>query len=283
MTTFDPADAVATFQTSGTTQGFSGKHLFEPSSLALYDAALLAGFDRFVLADAATLRYLLLVPQRASSSLGYMMRRVASSRGDGQGGSYLDEGADDLDAGRFLHDAARAYEQNVPVCIAGTAFAFVALLDALDGRRFRTRAGSRVMETGGFKGRSRSISRSELYARLSETLGIASRDIVAEYGMTELTSQYYDSPATRAGDRRKTGPPWLRALVLGADGKEVAAGEVGVLRHVDLANRGSVIAIDTEDLAMRAENGEFVLLGRDAAAPARGCSLDAEDLLARRG
>ena len=102
--------------------------------------------------------------------------------------------------------------------------------------------------------------------------------------MTELLSQFYDSPESRASRTRvKVAPPWLRTLVVDAAGREVPAGEVGFLRHVDLGNRSSVVAIDTEDRGYRVTTGAgegFVLLGRDLDAPARGCSLDAEDLLA---
>jgi hypothetical protein len=49
------------------------------------------------------------------------------------------------------------------------------------------------------------------------------------------------------------------------------------LRHVDLSNRSSVVAVETEDLAYATGEG-FVLLGREASAELRGCSLDAEDL-----
>lgn len=285
MTTFDESEAVVAFHTSGTTTSSSGRHLFERTTLALYDAALLAGFDRFMLAGSASqrLRYFLLVPARETSSLGYMMRRVAEERGDARGNTYLDESGDTLDVERFVAGMRSAYAENVPVCVAGTAFAFVALLDALGGRKLLAAAGSRIMETGGFKGRSREIARDELYEALSAALGVPLESVVAEYGMTELTSQYYDAPSSRrSAQRRKAGPPWLRPTIVGPDGNEVRPGEVGVLRHIDLANRGSVIAIETEDLALRCERDEFVLLGRDAQAPLRGCSLDAEDLLARR-
>ncbi|MBV8074036.1 MAG: acyl-protein synthetase [Candidatus Eremiobacteraeota bacterium] len=278
---FDPADAALCFETSGTTASEAGKHYFETP--ALYDAALLASFARFMLEDGAALRYLLLIPERASSSLGYMMRTVAAARGDGSTGWYLR--AEALDVDGFLAAFSAAHSGSVPVCVAGTAFAFVALVAALAARGLELQAprGSRIMETGGFKGRSETVERSVLYAALAQRLGIPAERIVAEYGMTELTSQYYDAHASRSRiePRVKVGPPWLRALVVGADGREVEVGEVGALRHVDLANRGSALAIQTEDLALRVDGAGFVLLGRDAEARLRGCSLDAEDLLAR--
>jgi hypothetical protein len=147
------------------------------------------------------------------------------------------------------------------------------------------------METGGFKGRTRTVDRAALYAQASSRLGVPVQAIVAEYGMTELSSQYYDSlvSRTRAGARVKVAPPWLRPIVVGGDGRPLPRGVVGAIRHVDLANRGSVIAIDTEDLgalvdaSTGSEQAGLVLIGRDDGAELRGCSLDAETLLARRG
>jgi hypothetical protein len=97
--------------------------------------------------------------------------------------------------------------------------------------------------------------------------------------MTELLSQLYDDESSRTSAIRvKVAPPWLRTLVVDGDGREVAFGETGFLRHVDLANRSSVVAVQTEDRGY-ARDGGIVLLERDLDAPPRGCSLDAEELL----
>jgi hypothetical protein len=274
LTTFDPAKAALTFETSGTTGPASGRHSMETP--ALYDAALLAAFDRLVLGDSVRLRYLNLVPnplERPASSLGYMMRRIAERRGDGPAGWYLRGG--ELLFEDFARDVRVASARGQALFIAATAFALVHALEAMESSsaRFALPPGSRIMETGGFKGRSRVVERSELYERTSAAFGVALEAIVSEYGMTELTSQYYDHPVTR----HKVGPPWLRARVVGPDRRTVAPGQVGALLHVDLANRSSCIAIQTEDLGVRHDGG-FVLLGREQDAPPRGCSLDAERL-----
>jgi len=300
LATFPPDETAAWFETSGTTGARGGRH--ELPTTRLYDAALLASFDRMLLADGARLRYLNLVPdprERPHSSLGHMMGVVARERGDGDGGWYLH--GDALDAGAFVRDAARATAAGRAVCVATTAFALVALLDALAERGITLAlpAGSRIMETGGFKGRTRVVDRTTLYAQASSRLGVPCDAIVAEYGMTELSSQYYDSFASRARaqTRVKVPPPWLRPIVVGGDGRPLPRGVVGAIRHVDLANRGSVIAIDTEDLgalvddpstgsaAADTASGQagLVLIGRDEGAELRGCSLDAETLRARRG
>ncbi len=280
--TVAPERAGLWFETSGTTQARSGRHYLETS--ALYEAALLAGFDRAMLADGAQLRYLMLVPdprERPHSSLGYMMATVARERGDGHEGWYLHD--DVLDVTGFCNAVERAHAGNTALCIATTAFALLALLDQLatSGRGLPLPAGSRVMETGGFKGRTRVVGREELYARTAAVFAIDESAIVAEYGMTELSSQYYDSPGSRWSARRiKLPVPWLRPLVVDVMGKPLPDGIVGAIRHIDCANRSSVVAIETEDLGAITPEG-LLLLGREEGAALRGCSLDAEDLLRR--
>ncbi len=306
LATFPPSETAAWFETSGTTRGRGGRH--ELATTRLYEAALLASFDRMMLADVlrsgrndARLRYMNLVPdprENPHSSLGFMMGVVARERGDGADGWYLH--GDALDVDGFVRDVARARADGVAVCVAATAFALVALTDALAERGVTLALpdGSRIMETGGFKGRTRVVERAVLYAEASARLGVPVEAIVAEYGMTELSSQYYDAFASRnrVEPRVKVAPPWLRPIVVDGEGRPLPLGVVGAIRHVDLANRGSVIAIETEDLGALVEaqaHGDggaaadarpgLVLLGRERGAELRGCSLDAESLLARRG
>ncbi len=70
----------------------------------------------------------------------------------------------------FHADLRAAIRRMQPVCLAATAFALVHLLDALDAHRPARHVppGSRVMETGGFKGRSRTVPREELYDRICD-------------------------------------------------------------------------------------------------------------------
>ena len=281
LCTFDPNDAFLVFETSGTTRGIGGKHYMETSGL--YDGALLAGFHDAMLRDhSEPLRYFQLVPnpaERPQSSLGYMMDRVAEVYGDYKGGWYLHD--DTLDVEGFVRDARVAISEGAAVCIAGTAFAFVNLLDEFKAHGIRSlplASGSRIMETGGFKGRTRIVERSELYDQLGAAFGLPSHRIIAEYGMTELTSQYYDS--TFDAVRIKNSPPWMRPRVVGPDGRTLPNGIVGALVHVDLANRSSCVAIQTEDLGVAAPDGGIVLIGRERGAQLRGCSLDAEQLRA---
>jgi hypothetical protein len=136
------------------------------------------------------------------------------------------------------------------------------------------------METGGFKGRGREWERDDLHRAIADRLGAARDHVVNQYGMTELGSQFYDSVLARPREpRRKLGPPWARVLLRDPEtGVEVGDGEVGVVHVLDLANTGSVIAIQTADLARRIGDG-FDVLGRAPGAEERGCSIAADAML----
>ncbi|HYV29210.1 MAG TPA: hypothetical protein VFA77_16875, partial [Candidatus Eisenbacteria bacterium] len=163
-----------------------------------------------------------------------------------------------------------------PLLILGTAFSFVHLVDYLQHRnlRFQLPPGTCVLETGGYKGRSRELPKEELHNLIDQLLGVPRTHIVCEYGMSELSSQAYDHVvSSRDTHRLFHFPPWTRVQVISPEnGREVAAGETGLLRVFDLANVWSVMAIQTEDLVIRRKNG-FELIGRAALAEQRGCSL----------
>ena len=185
---------------------------------------------------------------------------------------------------RQLLSYARLVTADGQVLLLGTAFSFVHLLDSLAERKlyYALPPGSRVMETGGYKGRSRSLSKADLQALITRRLGIPLSHIVCEYGMSELSSQAYDRVVggDQPNDRSEKGarrvfrfPPWVRAQIVSPEtGRKVAEAETGLIRVFDLANIFSVMAIQTEDLGVR-RGGGFELLGRAAQAEPRGCSL----------
>ena len=285
----DPARATV-FRTSGTTRGAGRRGAHYLPDLALYDASLRAGFSTHLLPGVERLRIVSLVPHPhdvPDSSLSHMVGEVARAFGTVASGWYL------TPDGGIAHEPLAAALLEVessgePVCVAGTAFAFVHWLDALAerGETFRLSPGSRVMDTGGFKGRSREVTREELYGAIAERLGVPAAWCVNEYGMTEMSSQFYDGVAGSAdppGERLHSGPPWVRTRAADPETLRLLPhGEVGVLRHWDLANLHSVMAIQTADLGVTAPGG-FRVLGRAAGATARGCSLAMDDLLAALG
>lgn len=276
------------FRTSGTTTELRGR--LELDTLALYETSLVPTFRLHMLPDlppGGRMEMRILAPSRKAlpdSSLSHMFAVLLPLFGTPESGFDLaPEGSDAKELARKLRDAAA---HGLPLVVCGTAFAFVHLLDALEAWRetLPLPEGSRVMETGGFKGRSRTLGRDALHATIADRLGVPATRIVNQYGMTELGSQFYDSVLRFPGQaRRKLGPPWARARVVDPEsGEEVAEGDTGMIVLVDLANTGSVCAIQTADLGRRLGDG-FEVLGRAEGAEARGCSIAADEMLAPDG
>jgi hypothetical protein len=200
--------------------------------------------------------------------------------GDAESGFDLRGGS--LDVAGHLAALEKAAADDEAVLLCGTAFALVHLLDSLAARgaRVALAPGSRVMETGGFKGRARELPREALYDEIEHALGVPASRIVNQYGMTELASQFYDSVLCQPGKvRRKLGPPWARVRLADPEtGGGTESGAKGLVEIVDLANTGSVLAVQTADVGHRVEDG-FEVLGRQPGAEARGCSIAAEEML----
>ncbi len=286
FTSLAAADRTAVFHSSGTTRQPPSRHFHNAESLALYEASLLPWFERHLLPDrprlaSDRLRFLALTPPADAaphSSLAHMFRCVvvAFGRADSAfAGAVGEDGGWVLNGDSAAATLAEAERSGEPLGVLGTAFSFVHLLDHLEaaGRRFVLPAGSRVLETGGYKGRSRTLPKPELHALIGRRLDVPAERIVCEYGMSELGSQAYDAVAGVTASRVFRFPPWARTVVVSPEtGREVGDGEPGLLRVFDLANVRSVLAIQTEDLAVRRGDG-FELLGRAELAEPRGCSL----------
>ncbi len=266
------AERTAVFHSSGTTGQQPSRHFHNAESLALYEASLLPWFQAH-LPQSSSCVCLTPPPETAPhSSLVHMFATVGRTLAANEFafcGVLARDGSWGLDFQKAIALLADAISQNHPVAMFGTAFNFVHLLDHLaeTGRRLQLPAGSRVLETGGYKGRSRTLLKSELHSLIEGCLGVRAEAIICEYGMSELSSQAY---ATRGIFHF---PPWARVQIISPEtGREVAEGETGLIRVFDLANVYSVMALQTEDLGIR-RGGGFELLGRATLAEPRGCSL----------
>ena len=271
------ARARALYLTSGTTTGNSGvQRLLFPDlyrQAALRTVAALGPLKP--LKKERPLFFLTASPaDKPTSSLGAMFGFFKAEWGAPGSAFFVKDDALRLAAlRRALEKAARARK---PVGLLGTAFSFVHLIDA-GWAPLRLPKGSFLLETGGFKGRSREVAKPELYRALSALFGIPQRDIWNEYGMTELSSQAYARDV--AGEHRL--PPWAKLVAVDpATGKILPPGRRGLARWIDLANVDGVLALETQDLAVRtrADGRAFRLIGRLPNLPRRGCSVPAEDL-----
>ena len=313
LTSLAPDERTAVFHSSGTTEQKPSRHFHNTESLAVYEASLWAWFSENGVAsfaadapssrpsppvgekvadgrwrgNAVDLNLTALTPspeQAPHSSLVHMFEIVRQKLGAAESvflGKLAVDGAWTLDFTAVVAALSiKAQTPNSrPLLLLGTAFSFVHLLDYLVERDLRVElpAGSRVMETGGYKNRSRILPKSELHALITERLGVPRENILCEYGMSELSSQAYDSeihpPSATHHPRAFRFPSWARVQIISPEtGREVAEGETGLIRIFDLANVFSVAAVQTEDLGIRRGDG-FELIGRAQLAEPRGCSL----------
>lgn len=263
LATFPDAAAVREFRTSGTTGEGFGSHFF--ADLMLYETAISAGWKH---AGLPRFPAFCLTPDPVSSphsSLAYMMGRFSDR-------FFIQNGV--LESGQLRRELEA---EDRPVMLLGTALAFLNWMER-ENDPMPLPSGSLVMETGGYKGSGRTLEKAVFYGQMAEFFAVPAESLVNEYGMTELSSQFY----ARGVGNPHHGSPWIRFRVIDpANGQPVATGECGILQLFDLANIGSLMAIQTEDLAQDFGEEGFLLLGRDPAAVARGCSRAADEMLSR--
>lgn len=271
---------IRVFRTSGTSVGARGSHFFR--TLGFYHRAARTAADDALALGPGTHRLVMMAPspERApESSLSHMLG--CFSQWYGPDVVWLWDGKLCLDALRSALDGTTK-----PVALMGTSFAFVHALDgwASRGDWFSLSSGSVLMHTGGLKGRSREVNLNDLERDLCARLDLEDGAIVREYGMTELSSQMYDSRRLHAGmERHYRAPPWVRVDVV--DPQTLCPspeGSPGLVRVDDLANVDSACCILTGDWGER-RGGGFVLHGRAPGTHLRGCSLAVEEALAGDG
>jgi len=272
----------ALFRTSGTTRGAEARGRHHVPRLELYRASLLAPFEAALLPERLPMRFLSLIPDPAvarDSSLSFMVgaaeERLATQV------DWLVDAKGRLDEERLAAVLDVVRDAGDPVLMLGTALAFVHAMERAGTSLGPLPEGSRIMETGGFKGARRTIARADLYRDIAVATGVPTDRIVNEYGMTELLSQLYEPVLTEGAEASgvHVPPPWLRVRALdGNTLREVPEGEDGILAFFDLANLGSVSHILTEDVGSVVE-GRVRLRGRAPGAEARGCSRAMDELM----
>lgn len=283
VSAFAPSEAAVVFRTSGTTIGARGEHAMRRTGT--YDAAAVA-FGRRMLAAGWRERVPVLVvgpspEEAADSSLTHMCALFVRAFGlpaSTERTYFVRAGALDVDG---LSVRIAALPRASPALVLATSFALVHLLDASGARPLTLPAGSRVMQTGGFKGKAREVAADELRRAAAGAFGVHERAIVGEYGMTELSSQFWEAVAVDASSPHGVyvEPPWARVVPVDPDTlAPVPHGEVGIARIEDLANVDGAFAVLAQDRVRRVARG-FELLGRASGAAPRGCSIALDEML----
>ncbi len=276
---------VREFRTSGTSGSIPGRALFGKVGLDLMAEAIRVNAEAMLLPDGRATRILILAPPPDAAPHMIMAHGMDQLRGEyGLPGSRFLIGADGLDSEALMRAFAESDAGGDPLTLIGASFGFVHLFESMAerGASFALACGSRAMDAGGFKGRSREMDRDEMGASLEKRLGIPPERSVNLLGMTELASQMYDNVLRegRPTPRCKVNPPWTRTEVVDPMTLDpLPVGRTGLLLHVDLANFERPIVVQSDDIGRRLEGGGFEIDGQAGGAESRGCSVAIDEML----
>ncbi|XXU27112.1 hypothetical protein WMF36_45535 [Sorangium sp. So ce887] len=276
---FPDEPAARTFRTSGTTRSDRGSAHYSARGLELMDLSILTSARRHVVAGLESPVILRLVPPEHLAPemvMAHGMELIARTFGHRElSTSVLSPSGVDLALLGSRLDAAVA--ERLPVVLIGGSFAFVNVCDALEaqGRAWSLAPGSRMIDAGGFKGRSRAVGVDELRAVARRVFGIAAEGCVNLFGMTELASQLYDAADVAIGplgERPKGSTPFVAPRVRDARSLSVRTEGPGLLEVVDLCVIDRPHVVLTGDLGV-ARGGGVAITGRIERGQSRGCSL----------
>lgn len=246
------------FTSSGTTGQQTSSHYV--ADLALYEKSFLKCFEQFF-GHPNQYCILALLPsylERAGSSLVYMAEQLVEESGHPQSGFFL------YDHEQLYNTLSDLEKKGQPTLLIGVTFA---LLDFAANYSLPLKF-TRVMETGGMKGRREEITREELHQQLRTAFRVDT--IYSEYGMTELLSQAY-----LMEDGKFHLPGWMKVLIRDVNDPLHIIGNLttGAINVIDLANIDSCSFIATADLGKTFSDHTFETLGRMDYSDVRGCNL----------
>lgn len=263
--------------TSGTTDPHArGKIYRDGASLEIIKKCNYMLTKAFIFPDVERMRMLLLVPSpkvAPGMPMAYGLEQARTEFGTEESGYYISP------RGMALAELTAALEEaqdgEEPVCLMGATSGFVYFFNHCRERgiRFRLPALSRVCDGGGYQGTFGECSREHYYALVEEFLGVPWHFCVNTLGMGESGTNYFDnvlrdySRGRPAKERYKVDLPWTRTVIVGVrTGKRLPKGELGLIRHYDLTNRATVLAIQTDNIGYETELG-FEILGRSVNVP----------------
>lgn len=175
-----------------------------------------------------------------------------------------------IDVAALVAALSEAEASRVPVAMIGSTSAFVFFFNACveRGVSFHLPAGSRIGDGGGYRGRFGEMTQED-YLRLAwEVLGIPFSHCVNVLGMAESATNFFDDTlrcavAGEPSRRMRRCPPWTRTVAVSVDTlNALPPGEIGLLRHYDVVNLPTVLAVQTDNLGYTAADGSFQIVGR---------------------
>jgi hypothetical protein len=266
---FPDAVPVRAFRTSGTPGRSRGVAEYSERGLDLMHRSIIANARRHIFGWLDRPMVLRLGPDAHAATeelLPYVMALLARTFGDAATSTPI-VGAKGLDVAALIGRLNRAVVEDQPVVMIGDSSAFVQLCDALTGLgRWVLPYRSRIVDTGGFDGRSRELEVDALRGRLAAILGLGRECFNSVFGKTELASQLYDGvnlPHGPRGERPKHALEFVRPRVRNPRTWATAAAGPGLLDVADLCVLDRPYAVLTGDRAVASKHG-VVITGRDA-------------------
>ena len=277
------------FRSSGTSAQGKSRSGFSAAGLDAYRSAITSGFTQVLRQYGANpkMRGISLIPSSADwpeSSLAAMVEWL----GEKAPVAYLTIPEEATKEASFLNDfGCLLKSSDAPFWIFGTAFHFVPLIDR--GLLPALPKGSLVFYTGGTKGKVRDVGEAWLIESLAKGFKISPRQIISEYGMSELASAAYTLPRPERPLRFQENvvPFVVDGLKHAQNGDAQARGVAPLAMTASRSGTGLLGVFDfnridvpapiiTEDVVRLAADGTFELLGRAHTAPLKGCSLLAD-------
>ncbi len=282
------------FKTSGTSKTSQGSAYFSVSGAEITSLAIVKNAGTYLFPDNFDTKFFLIAPPpeaAPSLTMAFGITEVMKNIGTYGGRHYI--GKDGIDWTALFSGLLECVEKNIAATIIAPSFAMVFMLDkmAAENMRIKLPKGSRILDAGGFKGRSREVSRAEMIRSAAEFLGVDPVYCVNALGMSELGTQYYDNNLKNfiegiKAPAAKENPHWAKTFVVDIedDFKILAPktyGKTGALLHFDLTNIDRAVAILSDDAGRYAGSG-FEICGRLSADDIKGCSLTVEEMLLKR-
>jgi hypothetical protein len=266
---FPDAVPVRAFRTTGTPGRSRGVAEYSERGLDLMHRSIIANARRHIFGWLDRPMVIRLVPDAhaaADEMQPYVIALLSRTFGDpATSRSIVD--ADGFDVPALIGRLNRAVVEDQPVVMIGDSCAFVQLCDALTGSgRWVLPYRSRIVDTGGFEGRSRELEVDVLRGRLAAILGLGRECFNSVFGKTELASQLYDGvnlPHGPRGERPKHALEFVRPRVRNRFTWATAAAGPGLLDVADLCVLDRPYAVLTGDRAVASKHG-VVITGRDA-------------------
>ncbi|MDH4321705.1 MAG: hypothetical protein OEV73_09445 [Desulfobulbaceae bacterium] len=289
LASFPVEKAEHAYFTSGTTNPLKkGKIYRDPAAVKLINAANGSLTRRYVFPDQERMKILLMTPSpQMAPGIGMAvgLERVRSQFGTPESDYLISFGGLNLEL--MVQSLIDAEATGAPLALIGSTPGFIFFFKACQRDRisFKLPHGSRICDGGGYMGQFGECSKEEYFAMCRDILGVPEHHCINVLGMGEVSTNFFDSTlddhlAGRESSRHKIIPPWTRTEVVDVDNfARLPVGEIGLLKHYDLANRSMVVAVQTDNLGFETAGG-FEIVGRWKKRPGK---LDAEEIRGSHG